>query len=105
MKYVEDVAKQIKVVQEKYTYKNVFNDWLKMVLLWTGGKSEFIENGDRFIDIVEEYFESDLEILSRCSWSVFNTSAKKVNFLLAVNDALNTADHDKMHDFIIENFS
>lgn len=104
MKYVDYVVDQINVLQKKYTYKNVFKDYLTMVANWNCDVHRF-EDGVSFDDVVEEYAVKDLVELSRCAFALYNTGARKVNFLLAVNDTLNNEDHDEMHDFIIEKFS
>lgn len=105
MKYVDYVVDQINIIQKRYTYRNVFKDWLIMVANWHGGKYQFIEDGATFDDTVEEYALKDSVELSRCAWAVYNAGSRKINFLLAVNDTLNNDDHDKMHDFIVEKFS
>lgn len=91
-------------IAKKYTYKNVFKDYLTMVANWNCDVHRF-EDGVSFDDVVEEYAVKDLVELSRCAFALYNTGARNVNFLLAVNDTLNNEDHDEMHDFIIEKFS
>ena len=83
---------------------NQFKDYLIMVASWNYGEHRFVD-GASFDDVVEQYGHKDLEELSRCAFALYNTGARNVNFLLAVNDTLNNEDHDEMHDFIIEKFS
>lgn len=104
MKCVDDAVDRINALQKRYTYRNVFKDYLIMVAGWNYGEHRF-EDGTSFDDVVEQYGYKDLEELSKCAFALYNTGARNVNFLLAVNDTLNNEDHDKMHDFIIEKFS
>lgn len=104
MKCVDDVVDSINALQKRYTYKNVFKDYLIMVANWNYGKHKF-EGDASFDDVVEQYGYKDLEELSNCAVAIYNSGARSINFLLAVNDTLNNEDHDEMHDFIIEKFS
>lgn len=104
MKCVDDVVDRINALQKRYTYRNVFKDYLIAVASWNYGEHRF-EDGTSFDDVVGQYGYEDLEELSRCAFALYNTGARNVNFLLAVNDTLNNEDHDEMHDFIIEKFS
>ena len=55
MKYVDYVVDQINIIQKRYTYRNVFKDWLTMVANWHEGKHQFIEDGDTFDDTFEGF--------------------------------------------------
>ncbi len=106
MKDVNEVVDSIREVQKIYTYKNVFKDFLLVTADWDEENHRFLDV--YFNDAVEEYALPDFNKIVDCTWAVFSSSARHINFLLAVNDALNDEDqvmHKEMHDFIIEKFS
>ena len=73
MKYVDYVVDQINVLQKKYTYKNVFKDYLTMVANWNCDVHRF-EDGVSFDDVVEEYA---VKIMTKCMILLLKNSHKK----------------------------
>lgn len=104
MKCVDDVVDRINALQKRYTYRNVFKDYLIMVAGWNYGEHRF-EDGTSFDDVVEQYGYKDLEELSKAHSLFIILELEMSIFFWLFNDTLNNEDHDKMHDFIIEKFS